>query len=208
MRRYKGMAPPTAPSPPKTIALERPADWADVRPVFRDANGDVANRSCDATVPGTRYVDKSSRNDLVLAQLARNEQTLFFHVQTAAALIPATNENWMMLYLDADANPATGWHGYDFLVNRIREGNTCSVECYNATSQTWEKVAMVSLRWADNHLALSVPRKTLGVSTAAGKLKLDFKWVDNIPVAGDSMDFYGKGDAAPDARFNYHFAEP
>jgi len=39
-------------------------------------------------------------------------------------------------------------------------------------------------------------------------VKLDFKWVDNIPVSDDIMDFYGKGAAAPDARFNYHFAEP
>ena len=40
------------------------------------------------------------------------------------------------------------------------------------------------------------------------QLNLDFKWVDNIPLSGDIMDFYGKGDAAPDARFNYHFEEP
>jgi hypothetical protein len=47
----------------------------------------------------------------------------------------------------------------------------------------------------------------LGVGIAAGKLKMDFKWVDNIPVSADIMDFYDKGDAAPDARFNYHFEE-
>ena len=208
MRRYKGMVPPPAPSPPKIIALERPADWADVRPVFHDANGDVANRSCDATMPGTHYADNSSRNDLVLAQLARDNKSLFFHVQTAAPLTPATDENWMMLYLDADANPATGWYGYDFLVNRSRDGNTCSLERYNAASKTWEKVAMVPLQWADNQLTVSIPRETLGAGTAAATLKRDFKWVENIPVSADIMDFYGKGDAAPDARFNYHFAEP
>jgi hypothetical protein len=37
----------------------------------------------------------------------------------------------------------------------------------------------------------------VGVGIAAGKLKLDFKWVDNIPVSGDIMDFYDKGDGAP-----------
>ena len=114
----------------------------------------------------------------------------------------------MMLYIDADANAATGWYGYDFLVNRSREGNTCSLERYNAASKTWEKVAMIPLQWAGNQLTLSIPREILGVGTAAGKLKLDFKWVDNIPVSGDIMDFYGKGDAAPGARFNYRFAEP
>ena len=207
MRRYKGMAPPPTPSPPKTIDLEQPAAWADVLPIFRDANGDVANRASDATVPGIRYADESSRNDLVLAQVARDENSLFFHVQTATALTPATDENWILLYIDAEANPATGWYGYDFLVNRIREGNTCSVERYNAASKSWEQVAMVPLKWADNQLSVSIPRKILGAAAAVKKLKFDFKWVDQIPVSGDIMDFYSKGDAAPGGRFNYRFEE-
>lgn len=208
MRRYKGMAPPEAPSPNKTIVLGQSAAWADVRPVFRDASGDVANRSCDATVPNIRYADTSSRNDLVMAKVARDQKSLYFHIQTVVALTPATDENWLMLYLDADANPATGWYGYDFLVNRTREGSTCSLDRYNAESKTWVKVAMVPLQWADNQLTVSIPRESLGVGETAEKLKLDFKWVDHVPLSGDIMDFYGKGDAAPGARFNYRFAEP
>lgn len=208
MRRYKGMTPPPAPSPPKTIDLEQPSAWAAVTPVFSDANGDVANRACEATVPGIRYADESSRNDLVIARVARDEESLFFHVQTAANLTPATDENWMMLYLDADANPATGRHGYDFLVNRFREGNTCSIERYMAESRTWTKVAMVPLRWSGNQLAISMPRQVLGVGAAAGQLKFDFKWVDHIDPSSDVMDFYANGDVAPNARFNYRFTEP
>jgi hypothetical protein len=67
---------------------------------------------------------------------------------------------------------------------------------------------MVPLQSAGNQLTLSIPREILRVGGAAGKLKLDFKWVDNIPVSGDIMVFYGKGDAAPNARFNYRFEEP
>ena len=208
MRRYKGMAAPTVPSPPRTIALDQPASWADVIPVYRDAVGDVANRSCDASVPGIRYEDSSARNDLAIAQVARDEQSLFFHITTAAAITPTTDQNWMMLYIDIDANPTTGWQGYDFLVNRTREGNTCSLERYTAATKMWEKIAMVPLFYAVDHLTLSIARDALGVSAAVGKLKIDFKWVDHIPVSDDIMDFYRKGDTAPDARFNYHFEEP
>ena len=208
MRRYKGMAPPPTPSPPKTIDATRPAEWSDVCPTFRDASGDVANRACDATVPGLRDVDDSARNDIVSAQLARDDQSLFFRVQTAAALTTAADAHWMMLYLDTDADAATGWHGYDFLVNRTRDGHSCSVERYTPASRAWEKIAMVPVRWEDNRLDVSIPRETLGVASSAGKLKLDFKWVDNIPASGDILDFYGQGDVAPDARFNYRFAEP
>ena len=208
MRRYKGMAAPTVPSPPRTIALDQPASWADVIPVYRDAVGDVANRSCDATVPGIRYQDSSARNDLAIAHVARDEQSLFFHITTAAAITPATDQNWMMLYIDIDANPTTGWQGYDFLVNRTREGNTCTLERYAASTKMWEKIAMVPLFYAVDHLTLSIARDALGVSAAVGKLKIDFKWVDHIPVSDDIMDFYRKGDTAPGARFNYHFEEP
>ena len=208
MRRYKGMAAPTVPSPPRTIALDQPASWADVIPVYRDAVGDVANRSCDATVPGTRYKDSSARNDLAIAQVARDEQSLFFHITTAAAITHTTDQNWMMLYIDIDANPTTGWQGYDFLVNRTREGNTCTLERYAASTKMWEKIAMVPLFYAVDHLTLSIARDALGVSAAVGKLKIDFKWVDHIPVSDDIMDFYRKGDTAPGARFNYHFEEP
>ena len=55
---------------------------------------------------------------------------------------------------------------------------------------------------------LAVPRKALGLSPARGPLTLDFKWADNLPDLPDIMDFYGKGDVAPYARFNYRFAEP
>ena len=114
----------------------------------------------------------------------------------------------MMLYIDADANSATGWQGYDFLVNRTREGNSCSLERYITTSKTWEKIAMAPMFCAVDQLSLSIPRGIMGVGAAVGKLKFDFKWVDHIPVSDDVMDFYHKGDAAPGARFNFRFAEP
>jgi hypothetical protein len=171
MRRYKGMAPPPTPSPPKTIDATRPAEWADVCPTFRDASGDVANRACDATVPGIRYVDDSARNDLVTAQLARDDHSLFFRVQTAAPLTTAADAHWMMLYLDTDADAATGWHGYDFLVNRTREGHSCSVERYTPASGAWEKIAMVPVRhWLARHeFKLSLWHVALGGVVCRGQ---------------------------------------
>ena len=114
----------------------------------------------------------------------------------------------MLLFLDADANAATGWHGYDFLINRRRAGNRCTVERNVGGAWNWQTVAEVPFHQSGNDLTLAVPRKMLGLRPTHGPLRFDFKWADNLPDTPDIMDFYSKGDVAPNARFNYHFAEP
>ena len=36
--------------------------------------------------------------------------------------------NWMNLYLNTDGKSATGWEGYDFVVNRARDSHYVSIE--------------------------------------------------------------------------------
>ena len=207
VRRYKGMLPPPAPSAPRTIKLDGPrSQWESVRPLFWDAKGDTANRDAAGATPGAHYVNMSARNDIVLAQVARDAKILYFHVRTASALSPATGKSWMLLFINTDANGKTGWNGYDFVVNRSHDGKTCSVEQCVGNAWQWKKIADVPMHIAGQDLVIAVPRRTLGL--AQGKsLALDFKWADNIPDHPSVMDFYTEGDAAPDARFNYRFTE-
>ena len=208
MRRYKGMLAPASPSPFKTIRLTGPWNqWAPVRPVFHDAQGDTSGRDWDGAAPQSHYTNTSARNDIVLAQAARDADTLFFHVRTAAPLSPATGKNWMMLFVDADANTKTGWHGYDFLIDRRRNGDRCTVERDVGGAWRWKPVADVPIRWSGQDLEIAVPRSVLGLPPSRGPLRFDFKWADDIPARPDIMDFYSQGDVAPDARFNYRFSE-
>ena len=39
----------------------------------------------------------------------------------------AVGSDWMTIFLDIDNNPATGWHGYDFVVNRRVKDNSHSM---------------------------------------------------------------------------------
>lgn len=206
MRRYKGMLPPATPSPPKRIGIDgKFSDWDDVRPDYRDSIGDIAQRDFDGTVPGAHYINHSARNDIAGAKVARDAKNVYFYVHTAAPLSPATDRNWMMLLIDTDANAATGWHGYDLLVNRSRDGKRCSVERNVGGAWQWEKIADAPLRWMGNALELAVPRRLFANGQAP--LLFDFKWVDNIPDKPTIMDFYSYGDVAPNTRFNYRFAE-
>jgi len=209
MRRYKGMRASEPPSAPRTIWLQKSYNqWDGVRPVYRDARGDVVNRDWNGATPHSHYTDNSARNDIVLAQVARDSANVYFHVRTSAPLTPATGKNWMLLFLDADGKGATGWHGYDFLVNRRRMGNRCTIERSVGGAWRWEPVGEAEIRRQGSDLMLVVPRKALSLLPTRGPLTLDFKWADNLPDRPDIMDFYSKGDVAPDARFNYHFAEP
>jgi len=209
MRRYKGMRAPEPPSAPRTIQIQKSYhQWDGVRPVYRDARGDAANRDWNGATPHSHYTDNSARNDLAVAQVARDSANVYFHVRTSAPLTPATGTNWMLLFLDTDGRSGTGWHGYDFLINRSRTGDRCTIEHNVGGEWNWKPVGEAVMSWQGSDLMLAVPRGTLGLLPTHGPLTLDFKWADNLPDQPDIMDFYSKGDVAPDARFNYHFAEP
>ena len=44
------------------------------------------------------------------------------------AASPATDAQWMWLFIDADQNPRTGWEGFEFIVNRTREAGQAWLE--------------------------------------------------------------------------------
>ena len=113
----------------------------------------------------------------------------------------------MTLFIDADRSKATGWEGYDFVINRTGKKNTATVEKYVRTleegSFTWETVGTADLRVSGDTLTLAIPRALLGLE---GKLNFEFKWSDNMQ-AKTVMDFYENGDTAPLGRFNYLYQE-
>jgi hypothetical protein len=121
---------------------------------------------------------------------------------TSGKMPDATGTNWMWLFIDADQNAATGWAGYDFIVNRAAGADRKFWLEKNVGGWKWERVALVELRVAGNELQLAIPRAALGV-VAGSKVNFDFKWADNLQSSGDVLDFYVSGDVAPEGRFNF-----
>ncbi len=204
VRRFKGVEASPKASKPKTIPLGSGAEaWLDVAPEFKDGVGDVVHRDHDGA-GGTHYVDRSGRNDLVAAKVARDATHLHFLARTQRPLTPSTDPNWMWLLIDADANPKTGWEGYDHVVNRTEVGaDSAWVERY-VGGWSWAKVAKVSLRVSGDQLHLAIPRSSLGLVEDA-PVALDFKWADNIQKPGDILDFYLSGDVAPEGRYKFRY---
>jgi len=208
IRRYKGARPLPKPTAPKTIRIDGLfSDWADVGPEYRDADADTAHRDH----PGwgkRRYTDTTGRNDFVKAKVARDDAFLYFHAETQANITNFRAPNWMLLFIDADANPKTGWNGYDCLINRhVNDSQSSSIDQWIADPDgkgQWTPAGKIEYRVAGNRLELAVPRSSLSIKNADA-IQFDFHWADNIQSLDDIAEFTLHGDSAPNGRFNYRY---
>jgi hypothetical protein len=205
VRRFKGAPPIPAASEPKSIRISGGFDqWQGVEPEFRDHIGETVPRDFEGSA-GLHYVNRTGRNDLVICKVARDENAVYFYARTRLPLSPSSDSNWMWLLIDADQKAATGWQGYDFIVNRrVDSGGKTWLE-KNEGPWHWRPVALVDFRAQGNELHLAIPRSALGLPQGDNRVALDFKWADNLQRPGDIMDFYISGDVAPEGRFNYRY---
>ena len=132
--------------------------WADVAPDFRDHVGETLPRD-HAGVGETHYVNRTGRNDLTQLKVARDDQHVYFLARTREPITPRTDDCWMWLLINADADPSTGWEGFDFVVNRwlVSEG-LASLEKHERGWQ-WKPVASVPYRASGRELQLAVPAR-------------------------------------------------
>jgi hypothetical protein len=205
IRRYKGVGRPEAPSAPRTITIDgNGADWEDVRPVYETPRGNTLRRN-HAGWNGVHYTDETGRNDFVKALVARDNENVYFCVETAEDISPSADRAWMRLFIDADRKRDTGWEGYDFILNRTSPaGSKITVERNAGGGWNWETCGEADYQVAGKRLELKIPRNILSLN---GELDIEFKWSDNMQQDGDIMDFYLSGDVAPAGRFNFVYTE-
>jgi hypothetical protein len=203
VRRFKGTRELPAVSPRPIVLDGSFDDWKDVAPEYRDTIGDPVHRDAEGYDKATRYTNNTGRNDLVAAKVSYDVENVYFYIRTKDAITSHTDPNWMMLFIDADNNPKTGWLGYDYVINRKGVGEAKTTIEHHAGGQKyqWEAPVAIQYRVAGNEMELSIPRSVLGIKTFPATL--DFKWADNIQQTGEAGDFTLNGDAAPNDRFNY-----
>ncbi len=204
VRRYKGARPLPQLAGQRRIKIDGQfGDWAGVEVEYRDTIGDTFHRNYNG-YGGLHYTNDTGRNDLIASKVAVGGNTVSFYVETKESLTPHTGTNWMLLLIDADQNPDTGWHGYDYLVNRrVIDAKTTTIQRYapQAPGGPWVEVARLDYRYAGKALELAVPRKLLGLRGDA--FTFDFHWCDNPTDLNDPISLCTSGDSAPNRRFNY-----
>lgn len=204
IRRFKGVRPPPEAGPPATIRIDGDfSDWDQVRPEYLDDQGDTMHRDHPGYDGAGRYTNRTGRNDLVLLKAAYDESSLYFYARTARPLTPSTDPHWMLLFIDADADPGTGWEGFDYVVNRtVRNPNTTLLEAANGPE--WRPSVEIPFHAQGCELELSIPRSAVGLGSGP-RPRFNFKWADNPQTLGDATEFTVNGDAAPNGRFCYCF---
>jgi hypothetical protein len=204
IRLYKGIRPIPELKGFHTIKIDGDgSDWKMITTEYRDTKGDVIHRDYKG-YGGNHYVNTSGRNDIITCKVAIDAENAFFYAETDQALTPSTGDNWMLLLIDADADPATGWYGYDFLINKhIADEKNTTLMAYDPknTGNPWVEKARLPYRYSGNTLELAIPRKLIGLG--GNKVIFDFKWCDNPSELKDPISLCINGDAAPNRRFNY-----
>jgi hypothetical protein len=206
IRRYKGVRPIPEVIGRHGIKINgKFADWAGVGVEYRDTVGDTFHRDYDG-YGGLHYTNTSGRNDIITGKVAVDRDRVCFYAETKDTLTPPTGNNWMLLLIDADQNPDTGWFGYDYLINqRVVDDRTTTLKRFapSADGGSWVEVARLNYRSAGNALELAVPRKLLGLKGDA--FSFDFHWCDNPADLKDPISLCTNGDSAPNRRYNYRF---
>jgi hypothetical protein len=203
VRRYKGVRP--IPTAKKDYSIEidgKFEEWKGVEPEFRDTIGDTEHRNEKGWGEKLTYADTSGRNDFVTLKVASDAEQVYFYAQTRQMISPRTDSRWMLLLIDADCNPATGWGGYDYLVNREVSGPRQTTLCRWEGGQ-WKTTGAPAYAVGGNEMELAIAKADLGIGK--GAFRLDFHWADNPRKLEDPIDLALSGDSAPNRRFNYRY---
>ncbi|MGQ8337478.1 DUF5722 domain-containing protein [Sunxiuqinia sp. A32] len=203
VRKYKGARKGPDAGEMRTIDLSKGFDqWKDIKTVYYDHVGDVAERNSQGEGKSGVYKNSTGRNDIIESKVARDEDNIYVYVKTMEALTLYSDNNWMLLYIDADQNKSTGWEGYDYLINsEILSENKTTVKDW--VKNKWKKLDEVSYTYSGNELMISIPKSLIEEE----KVSFDFHWTDNIQELNDINEFFLNGDNAPERRFNYRYAE-
>ena len=210
VRQYKGVNPIPTPSAKTTIDLSAGQDqWKAVEPYFGAYIGNTEHRDSKG-YGDLYYTETSGRNDIIGAQIARDDEYVYFNVECAADITPYTDKLWMTLYIDSDqANQ--GWETFEYVINKsAASADTVVLEKFTGNGYESTKVADCSYTVDGRYMTVKVAKSDLGLS--GDNYTINFSWTDNVhdegdyeKFSGDIMDFYVSGDVAPGARFKFSY---
>ena len=192
VRRFKGVEPTPVAGVEKTIDLNNIDSWQGVTPEFINTEG-TYNRDSK----GSQYMPYENytvRNNIIKSKVSRDSENIYFYAECAEEIVGEGKDNWMKLYIDKDRNHATGWEGYDYVINYPGKGD---ISVLNAEDDA-TVVGKAELVLSGKILTLKIKRDVIGLTDP---LCFEFKWIDNAD--GDILNWYSDGDAAPLGRFNY-----
>ena len=203
IRTFKGWDSVTGATGQGTVLLNDAASWETVGPEYRDSVGDTALRHSQGYFTNTVYVNNTGRNDFDTAKVSQDAEYLYFTVRCVNDIVVDDGANWMNLFIDLDGDSATGWEGYDFVLNRARDSHYVAIE---SLADGWAGVSVGQALYtlSGDTMTIRVSKAALGVS--GWQSSFLFKWADQSTLSGNVMEFMDLGDTAPNDRFAYLYS--
>ncbi len=203
IRKFKGMDAPAKQTNQVTVDLNDLSVWDSLTEgAYTDFTGDTTWRDGTDPTGNIHYVNQTGRNDIIESKVAYDAGQIYFYARTAKALTPHTDSNWMLLFIDGDADANTGWEGYDFAVNLEVIDESHTVLCAYRDG-VWQEIGLVAYKYDGNALHIAIPRSLLGETEAS--ISLSFHWIDNVSDVYDLSCWFTEGDSAPERRNRYVF---
>lgn len=201
IRKFKGVSAPPRVSEPQTIDIHSEEDqWEKVTPYFASYPDNNIGRDYRG-YGDMHYQQEGSVNDIIGAKVARDDEYIYFMVETREKM--QFGSNFMRLFIDVEGKELPDWETFEYVVNRIAPGQKAVVE-RSLGGWNWEKVGEVEYSIKHNRLQLKIPKSMLGIE--GDQFTINFKWSDNMKEEGDIMDFYVNGNVAPGGRFKYRYS--
>lgn len=198
VREYKGAREVPAAYGKKTVDVRGDiSQWDGVGPEYLDYKGDTVRRDADSYVGSFHYTNDSGRNDLCLMKVTEDEGYIYFLAECAEDIRLADGENFMNLFISTGKDK--GWHGFDFIVGRSRDGERLSVSALSDDFSA-STVGYAEYTVSGKAMQVKLPRNAVGIGF---EQSFCFKWADNSVDDGNIMKFYDMGDTAPNGRFKY-----
>ncbi len=196
IRKFKGVEETPLASAPKTIDINDLSSWDNVGPEFLNWKGTYQRNYVGYN--GTNNTNYTQRNNVVKALVSRDEANLYFYAECEKDITKPQGDSWMKLYIDIDRNHATGWEGYDYVINYPVAGVVSLLSGDGTATETGRVEYVLN----GKTLVIKVPKSLVG---AGSVIDMEFKWVDN--AKGDILNFYVDGKSAPLGRFNFVYTE-
>lgn len=206
VRRYKGVE---AVEPVKEIHNIRIDgifdEWNRLGTRYSDYKNDTSPR--DHWGWGYKNIsmkNTTGRNDFTFAKVATDCKSLFFYIETADAITPHTDRDWMRLFISVNGSAGPAWEGFQWVVNNKVRSNSQTTLQSSKGGWDWEDAATIEYAVSGNKMELAIPLRTLGI-TDVRDFTVDFKWIDNSVTDGDIRQCMSDGDSAPGDRFRYRY---
>ncbi len=202
IRKFKGVRETPEPTAAKTININgNISQWDSVGPYYIAYKGNTFDRDSDGYLT-THYTNRTGRNDIIGAKVARDSDNLYFMVECAENITPYTDKGWMRLFIDTGSSEQN-WEGFEYVLNRVSPTATEATLEKSTGGWNFSTVGKVSYKVNGRYLLVKIPKSYLGISK--NTFTVNFKWNDNMQIDGDVMDFYNNGDTAPGGRFMYSY---